>query len=100
MEDQNQQLKRLEKRRESYVDQMAWFALSLIAIFGVPAGIAAYVGRVVFDNNLILGGLLVLAFFFSWIIVVYRYKKISKKVRVTEGKIKELKEQQLSNLED
>jgi hypothetical protein len=86
------ELKSLRKKRDGYVDQMMWFALSLIVIFGLPAGIAVYLGKVVFENTVVLTISLISAFVLSWLIVIYRYKKIAKKVRETEDAIQEIQE--------
>lgn len=86
-----EKLAALQESRDRYVDRLTWFALSLIAIFGAPAALAIVVGKVILDNQIALIVSLLLAFILSWVIVLMYYQRVSRKVRLIEREIQDLR---------
>ncbi len=93
MEEQNPQtLKDLKKIRERYRTQAFAMMLEIAVIFGIPAALAYFFGKK-FDADYDAGkkftfAFLVFTFVFSWIIVVVRYRSISKKLRAADEAIR------------
>lgn len=91
-----QELKDLTQARDRVTTGFFWLGLKIAIIFGIPAFWAAFLGK---RLDLAQGGgftwriaFLVIAFFLSWTIVYFEYKKLSKKLQKFDKDIKTLKE--------
>ena len=93
--DKEQEMKNLIQKRDAITTRFFWLALKIALIIGIPAFVAAYFGKkldIAKDTDMAFTiGFLVIAFVFSWIIIYFQYKKISKQVKDVEDKIKTLR---------
>jgi len=96
-ENKEEEIKVLLVKRDKIITGFFWLALKIAFIFGIPAFIGAYLGRKIdkanesgFTFTVIF---LVVAFIVSWVFVYFEYKKISKKTKEIEDKIKVLREE-------
>jgi hypothetical protein len=81
----------LERQRDAYASKIGKLALYIAVIFAVPAVIAIAIGRYA---DISLAYLLPIAFVISWILVAQLYRRIDKKVRELESRIRELKREE------
>lgn len=93
METTEQKLTNLRKKRDALMTSFFWVGLQIAVIFGVPAAIAAVLGTYLDkgEGNFFVTLFLILAFITSWIIVIFVYRKHSKKMAVIEDEIAEVK---------
>jgi Flp pilus assembly protein TadB len=83
------ELKSLEKERERMVTRIFWLGLEIAAIFAIPAVLAFVFGRKLPGNGVYF--LLLGTFVLSWMVTIARWRKISKKAKHLDEKIRELK---------
>jgi hypothetical protein len=85
-------VKELEQKRDNFVTGFFWLAFNTIFIFGIPAILAAFVGK---KLNMILSmqgiqfALLFFAFFGSWAITIHLYRKKLAILRTMDAEIKQ-----------
>lgn len=94
----NNNLAELEQMKEKEVTGFFWLGLQIAFIFGIPAFLAAFIGKKIathFDNKNIVTIALVISFVISWFLVAYFYKKKAKKLKIIEDKIKSLKQKDI-----
>lgn len=84
-------LQELEKERNAYASQITNLAIKIAVIFVVPVLLAIGVSRL-FDVSLVYT--MPIAFIISWVLVIRMYRKVDKKVRELEEKIRALKEEE------
>lgn len=93
--DKQEELKNLIAKRDSVTTGFFWLALKTALIIGIPAFVGAYFGKKL-DNaqgkslffTLIF---LAVAFVISWTIIYFEYKKVSKKLKDLEDRIKDIR---------
>ena len=86
------ELQKLTAQRERAVTRIFWFGLEIALVFGIPAGLGAWIGsRLGGGTKLLI--ILGFTFILSWTIIVFRYRNISKKMSGLDKRIKELKDQ-------
>ena len=84
-------LTQLEKQREDHVTRIFWAGLEIAGLFAVPLVIAILIGlRLGAEAKWIA---LPIAFVFSWVLVVFRFKKISKKMKALDQEINDLRKE-------
>lgn len=93
------ELQELERQRDVYVHNLFWLGLKIALIFIIPAVGAALLGKhldTVYRDGEKLWTiiLLVFTFIFSWVITLWQFSKINKKIQDIESKIRELKQTQ------
>lgn len=86
------ELDELKREKDKYVTRIFWLGLEVALIFGIPAGLGAYFG-LKFDahyntERTITFSLLAVAFAFSWFLVIWKYRRITKKINEIDLKIK------------
>jgi len=81
-------LESLKKEREKWITRIFFLSLEIAFIFLIPALIAVFFAKRMGEGsaNIIF---LSMAFTFSWLIVILRYRSISKKMKSIDIKIKE-----------
>jgi hypothetical protein len=94
-------IEELKKIRDHYRAKAFHLALGILAIFGVPAGLAVVAGRAM-DSGVGSGRkwqmiFLGLAFFLSWFMLILVWRKIDKGMREVDDKIKKSKHAKQSN---
>lgn len=90
-------IKKLEKERESYITRLFWFMLEIALIFIVPAVLFIFLFRNFLPDISVWVGL-GLAFVISWVIVVFRYLRLYKTLSSLDGEIKELKDKKVKKI--
>jgi ATP/ADP translocase len=79
--------------REHYRTKAFYMMIEVAFIFGVPAAIAFFLGRkldaVYESGKTIILSFLAVTFILSWIIVIFRYRKIDRDLRRTDEEIRE-----------
>jgi len=74
--------KSLKQKREEMVTKTFWASFQTIFIFGAPAFFGAFVGLKLDDfygtGRKITIFILLMAFAFSWLIIILKYKKLNK----------------------
>lgn len=101
--DKETTLKTLIQKRDKITTGLFWLMLKIAFIIGIPAFIAAFFGKrldTAQETNFTYTGIfLFIAFVFSWVIIYFQYKKISKDVKFYEDQIvalrKEIEEDKL-----
>lgn len=83
-------IEKLRTEKEQWVTRMFWVGLEIAVIFAVPAFLGAWVGKRLGGGN-ILALILVGTFIFSWVIVFIRWRRIAKKIKDLEEKIRQEK---------
>jgi len=83
----------LKKQRDRYITKIFWLALQIAFIFSIPAVIGAVAG-VFLDSRYGTGrkitvSFLIGTFIFSWILVIVKYRRLSKKIEQLEEKIRQ-----------
>lgn len=87
-------IKTLQQERDKHTTGFFWLGLQIAVIFGLPAGIAVFVGKKLnlqFDTNIWTTIFLAAAFVISWVIVGIMYNKKSKILNKIESQIRELR---------
>ena len=92
-------LEELKQKREMLTTRIFWVAFEIIFIFGVPAGIGAYVGKVILGGGAPLLFILIGTFIFSWLIVIKRYQMISRKIEAIDEQIRKAEAELSSDTE-
>lgn len=88
-ENKQNELKDLEQERDMQVTRIFWLCLEIALIILIPAVIAVIIGKYYLPSLKYL--FLVFSFVISWIIIIYRYKNISRKMQNLDSKIRELR---------
>jgi O-antigen/teichoic acid export membrane protein len=94
-----QNISDLKKQKDKYITKIFWLCLQIAFIFGIPAVLGAIIGgrldaKYGTENKITLA-ILFGTFVFSWMLVVFLYRRISKKVKEVEDQIKIKKEELL-----
>jgi predicted MFS family arabinose efflux permease len=90
--DNKTELEKLTAQREHAVTRIFWFGFEIALVFGIPAGLGAWIGTKL-GGGIALALILGFTFILSWTIIIFRYKQISKKMSGLDTRIKELKNQ-------
>lgn len=85
----NEELKKLEKERDNHVTRIFWAGLEIAALFAAPLVLAILIGLKIGGNAKWIA--LPIAFIFSWILVVFRFNKLSKKMKKLDKDINDLR---------
>lgn len=95
--DKETTLKNLIQKRDKITNSLFWLMLKIAFIIGIPAFIAAFFGKrldAAQETNLTFTVIfLAIAFIFSWVIIYFQYKKISKDVKFYEDQIVTLRKE-------
>lgn len=86
-----QRIRELEFKRDQYVNRLTLMLLEITVVLGVPAGIAAYVGKKIIGSTETTILLLAIALVLSWAYIIYRHQKLSREVSAIEYELKTLK---------
>ena len=80
----------LKQKRERQINGFFMLILEIVFIFGIPAIVAVILGKYldVTGAKKYTALCLTIAFIFSWIIVVFLYRKKTKELAETEALIK------------
>lgn len=90
---ENKTLEQLIQKRDSYVYNLFWLSLKIAGFFAVPAVLFALLGKRL-DSVLETGSklytiiFLVIAFVISWSLTIFSFRKINKKIKSIEDKIR------------
>lgn len=90
-------LKELENKRDKEVTGFFWLGLQIAFIFGIPAFLAVLLSKIIIGetgNKNITTVFLLISFIFSWVLVFFFYQKKSKKIKIIEDQIKELRKKE------
>ena len=87
-----EELEALKSEKNKHINKIFWLGLKIALIFAVPALLGVFIGRKL-DANAGTGsditiGILVGTFILSWIITIFLYKKVSKRMRELDTSIK------------
>lgn len=85
--EKQQELENLKNKREQQITGIFWFGLEIAVIFAVPAVVAALVAKRLLGGGVWVFACLAVAFIFSWIVMAFRYKQLSKKMKALDDKI-------------
>ena len=92
--DTEKDIKNLEKKRDQAMTGFFWLGLQIAFIFGIPAFIAAFIGKKLSEGsgnkNIIIISLFI-SFILSWSIIIYIYRKKSKNMKKIEDEIRTLR---------
>lgn len=94
MDDIQQKLTDLRKKRDALMTSFFWLGLQIALIFGVPAALGAILGTQLDksrEDSLFTTIFLISAFILSWVVVYFRYKKYSTELYAVESEIAVLK---------
>lgn len=91
-ENTEKDIKALENQREKYITKLFWFALEIAIIFLVPALMAIFISLEYFSKKVAIMSL-PFTFVLSWVIVLFRWKKINSIMTKLDKDILELKKQ-------
>lgn len=86
-----QKLQKLTEEREKWITRIFWLGFEIALIFAIPAALGAWIGTKLGGGNLRMG-ILVGTFVFSWIIVIYRYKQMTKRMQTLDKEISNLRQ--------
>ncbi len=93
---EKEELKSLRQKNESFANELASLAYKSIFIFGIPAigvyFLGGYLMHFVDSKALVYLPLLVLAFSFSWYMLMRHIQVLNRQIKKVEGRIVELKE--------
>jgi len=81
-------LHELEKKRDAYAGRIAYLAIQIALIFGLPAATALLL-QYFFEVPIVYA--LPVAFILSWVLVIRLYRSVDRKVRHLEEQIREHK---------
>ncbi len=90
---ENKTLEQLIQKRDSYVHGLFWLSLKIAGFFAVPAVLFALLGKRL-DSVLDTGSklytiiFLVIAFVISWLLTIFSFRKINKRIKSIEDEIK------------
>ncbi len=96
MDNIEQKLKDLRKKRDSLMTSFFWLGLQIAFIFAVPAALGAFLGTYLDkgkDKAIFTTIFLVCAFVVSWVMVYFRYKKYSRSLEAVETEIADIKKE-------
>lgn len=97
MNDKGTKIQDLKKKRTHYQNKALYFGIELVFVFGVPAVAAALIGKrldlVNSSGRTITIALLITAFVLSWMIVIFRYKKLTRDIKGVDTEIENEREQ-------
>lgn len=85
--EKQQELETLKNQRERQITGIFWFGLEIAIIFAIPAVIAAVVSKRLLGGGMWVFISLAVAFIFSWTVMAFRYKRLSKKMKALDDKI-------------
>ncbi len=75
----------LKAKRDEITTKIFWLGLQIAFIFAIPAVIGAIVGvnldAIYKTGRLITVAILIVAFFFSWTVVILKYRKLNKELK-------------------
>lgn len=80
----------LENERERYITRLFWFALEIALIFLLPALLVSFIVTEIWSKKVVWYALPV-TFILSWVIVIWRWMKLSKILKKLDQDILELK---------
>jgi hypothetical protein len=89
-EENQQKLRELEKTRENHITRLFWLMIEIGFVFLIPAVLVVIVGGMFFEKH-VVWLLLPFSFVFSWVIVIVRYRQLSKVLGDLDKQIKELR---------
>jgi membrane protein CcdC involved in cytochrome C biogenesis len=88
------QVQRLKNIREEFRAKAFRLVLEIAFIFGIPAALAFFIGGSLDERyetgKTIRLSLLAFTFVFSWVIVIFKYKRISRELHKIDEEIKEV----------
>ena len=87
--DIEQQLEQVSAEREQFVTRIFWLGLEIASLFAIPLVAAILIGLRIGGNAVWIG--LPIAFVLSWVLVIIRYRKISKKMTLLDEKMRTLR---------
>lgn len=89
------EIDKLIEKRDKEITGFFWLGLQIAFIFGIPAFFALFINKKITastgNNYMVIS--LICTFIFSWIIVIFIYRKKAKKLRVLEDEIKRLRKE-------
>lgn len=86
-----ERLEKLEKERDDHVTRIFWAGLEIAGLFAVPLVVAILIGLKIGGDAKWIA--LPIAFIFSWVLVVFRFKKLSKKMKKIDKEINDLRKE-------
>lgn len=93
--DKETEIKNLTEKRDKITTGLFWLMLKIALIIGIPAFIGAFFGKrldTAKETGLLFTVVFLgIAFIISWVIIYFEYKKISKKLKIVEDRILELR---------
>jgi membrane-anchored glycerophosphoryl diester phosphodiesterase (GDPDase) len=96
------ELDKLKKQKDGYINKIFYLGLKIALIFGVPAVAGALIGKRIdarYDSgNKFSVMILVGTFILSWIITIFMYNNLAKKIKKVEGEIK-IEKEKIENTE-
>ncbi len=95
-----QNISDLKQQKDKYITKIFWLCLQVAFIFGIPAVLGAIFGgkldaKYGTDNKITLA-ILFGTFVFSWVIVVFYFKYLNKKIKNINAEIKNKENKNLS----
>jgi len=103
MEEKNQtkEIKRLAQVRDHYQTKAFWMMLEIAFVFGLPASGAFFLGRKLdhlYDTGrTIILSLLAVAFVFSWVVVIVRYRQLDRELKKADQALQAAKKERLKD---
>lgn len=95
-----QNISDLKQQKDKYITKIFWLCLQIAFIFGIPAVLGAIFGGKLdakYDTgNKITLAILFGTFVFSWVIVVFYFKYLNKKIKNINTEIKNKENENLS----
>ena len=91
-----EQVKELKEKRHRISDRIYYLMVEIAFIFAVPAFGGLWVGRYMdarFNTGrLYTGVVLVITFVLSWILVIARYRRVTRALKNVEDEIKQVRD--------
>jgi Na+-driven multidrug efflux pump len=87
--DKEAEIKKLVLERDKHVTRIFWILIEIAFIFGIPAAIAVVLIKTLGGNTIYIA--LPTAFVISWVVLIIHFRKLHKKLKGLDDKIKELK---------
>jgi len=91
-DEQKQEIAALEKTRETQITRIFWLSLEIAFVFLIPALLVVFVVGAIWSRS-VVWYILPFSFVLSWVIVIIRYRGLSKKLEGLDRRIKELRNQ-------